>query len=403
MATLRGAVICPDSEVGARFDEAVAEVAGIQIVREMRRYPDVLELMRMVRSSVPHVVFLSIEDLPKALELLEALKSQAPGVQVAALSRTLDPAALLEAMRAGIRECLAMPFDRSELAEAASRIAAAVRDAPVLLDVTEHVYAFLPSKQGVGTSTVAMNVAAALGRRKKGEVLLLDMDLSSGIIGFMLKLTNTHCVVDAAENAHSLDESIWDQIVCKKSGIEVVHSGRLNPDFRIDAHQIRHILDFARRNYKTVCVDISGNLEKYSIEVMHEAKTVFMVVTPEIPSLHLAREKLGFLHRLDLADRVKVLLNRYHRKSLVTPSQIEDLLGVPIAFTFQNDYQGVHAALQDGRAVEPASELGKQFQTLADSILGLKSEESPQAPQKKRIVEFFSILPPRVPAAGGER
>lgn len=403
MTTLRGAVICPDPEVRARFDEAVAEIPGIQIIRELRRYPDTLELMRMVRSSVPHVVFLSIEDLPRALGLLESLKSHAPGVQVAALSRTLDPAALLEAMRAGIRECLAMPFDRGELAEAASRMAAAVRDAPVLMDVTEHVYAFLPSKQGVGTSTVAMNVAVALGRRKQGEVLLLDMDLSSGIIGFMLKLSNTHCVVDAAENAHALDESIWDQIVCRKGGIDIVHSGRLNPDFRIDAPQIRHILDFARRNYKSVCVDISGNLEKYSIEVMHEAKTIFMVVTPEIPSLHLAREKLGFLSRLDLADRVKVMLNRFHRKSLVTPSQIESLLGVPIAFTFQNDYQGVHAALQDGRAVEPASELGKQFQAVADAILGLKNEESSHAPQKKRIVEFFSILPPRVPAAGGER
>ncbi|GIU79958.1 MAG: transcriptional regulator [Bryobacteraceae bacterium] len=401
--TLRGAVICPDPEVAARFDEAVAEIPAIQIIRELRRYPDALELMRMIRSSVPHVVFLSLDDLAKALELLEVLKSQAPGIQVAALSRSLDPAALLEAMRAGIRECLAMPFDRGELAEAASRISSAVRDLPALLEVTEHVYAFLPSKQGVGTSTVAMNTAIALGRRKKGEVLLLDMDLSSGIIGFMLKLSNAHCIVDAAENAHSLDESIWDQIVCKKAGIDIVHTGRLNPDFRIDAQQIRYILDFARRNYKTVCVDISGNLEKYSIEVMHEAKTIFMVVTSEIPSLHLAREKLGFLQRLDLADRVKILLNRHHKKSLVSPSQIEGLLGVPIAFTFQNDYQGVHAALQDGRAVEPNSELGRQFQVLADSILGLKEEDAGPAPQKKRVAEFFSILPPRVPATGGGR
>jgi pilus assembly protein CpaE len=402
--TLRGAVICPDPEVAARFDEVAAEIPAIQIIRELRRYPDSMEMMRMVRSSVPHVIFLSLESLPKALQLLEVLKEQAPGVQVAALSRALDPAALLEAMRAGIRECLAMPFDRGDLAEAASRILAVVRDAPLLMEVTEHVYAFLPSKQGVGTSTVAMNTAIALGRRKKGEVLLLDMDLSSGIIGFMLKLANTHCVVDAAENAHALDESIWDQIVCKKGGIDIIHSGRLNPDFRIEAQQIRYILDFARRNYKTVCVDISGNLEKYSIEVMHEAKTIFMVVTPEIPSLHLAREKLAFLQRLDLADRVKVLLNRHHKKTLVTPSQIEGLLGVPIAFTFQNDYQGVHAALQDGRAVEPASELGKQFQTLADAILGLKNQEDAgQAPQKKRVAEFFSILPQRMPAAGGER
>lgn len=400
---LRGAVICPDAEVSARFDEVAAEVSGLQVIREIRRYPDELELMRMVRSSVPHVVFLSIEDLAKALETLAVLRAQAPGVQVAALSRALDPGALLEVMRAGIRECLAMPFEARELGEAAARIAATVRDVPVLVDATEHVYCFLPSKQGVGTSTVAMNVAVALGRRKQGEVLLLDMDLSSGIVGFMLKLTNTHCVVDAAENAHTLDESLWGQIVCQKAGIEIVHSGRLNPDFRIDAEQIRRILDFARRNYRTVCVDVSGNLEKYSIEVMHEAKNVFMVVTPEIPSLHLAREKLALLHRLDLSDRVRVLLNRYHRRSLVTPAQIESLLGVPIAFTFQNDYQGVHAALQDGRAVEPASELGKQFQALADAILEIKSEEAPQGQQKKRIVEFFSILPQRAPAVGGER
>lgn len=400
---LRGAVICPDTEVSARFDEVAAEVSGLQVIREIRRYPDELELMRMVRSSVPHVVFLSIEDLAKALETLAVLRAQAPGVQVAALSRALDPGALLEVMRAGIRECLAMPFEARELGEAAARIAATVRDVPVLVDATEHVYCFLPSKQGVGTSTVAMNVAVALGRRKQGEVLLLDMDLSSGIVGFMLKLSNTHCVVDAAENAHTLDESLWGQIVCQKAGIEIVHSGRLNPDFRIDAEQIRRILDFARRNYRTVCVDVSGNLEKYSIEVMHEAKNVFMVVTPEIPSLHLAREKLALLHRLDLSDRVRVLLNRYHRRSLVTPAQIESLLGVPIAFTFQNDYQGVHAALQDGRAVEPASELGKQFQALADAILEIKSEEAPQGQQKKRIVEFFSILPQRAPAVGGER
>lgn len=400
---LRGAVICPDAEVSARFDEVAAEVSGLQIIREIRRYPDSLELMRMVRSSVPHVVFLSIEDLAKALETLAVLRAQAPGVQVAALSRALDPGALLEVMRAGIRECLAMPFEGRELGEAAARIAAAVRDVPVLVDATEHVYCFLPSKQGVGTSTVAMNVAVALGRRKQGEVLLLDMDLSSGIVGFMLKLSNTHCVVDAAENAHTLDESLWGQIVCQKAGIDIVHSGRLNPDFRIDAEQIRRILDFARRNYRTVCVDVSGNLEKYSIEVMHESKNVFMVVTPEIPSLHLAREKLALLHRLDLSDRVRVLLNRYHRRSLVTPAQIESLLGVPIAFTFQNDYQGVHAALQDGRAVEPASELGKQFQALADAVLEIKSEEAPQAQQKRRIVEFFSILPQRAPAVGGER
>ena len=96
-------------------------------------------------------------------------------------------------------------------------------------------------------------------------------------------------------------------------------------------------------------MDLSGNLERYSLEIMQEAKRIFLVVTPEIPSLHLAREKLNFLTHLDLGDRVSVLLNRSHKRSVVSPAQIENLLGAPVMMNFANDYQGVHKALQAGK------------------------------------------------------
>ncbi len=51
---------------------------------------------------------------------------------------------------------------------------------------------------------------------------------------------------------------------------------------------------------------MSGNLERYSLEIMHESKRIFLVCTPEIPSLHLAREKYLYLKQLDLGDRVGV-------------------------------------------------------------------------------------------------
>ncbi|MGC4052269.1 MAG: hypothetical protein QM757_23295 [Paludibaculum sp.] len=55
------------------------------------------------------------------------------------------------------------------------------------------------------------------------------------------------------------------------------------------------------------------------------------------------------------------MLNRGHKRSVVSPAQIEDLLGVPVMMNFSNDYQGVHRALQSGRAVDQTTELGKQF------------------------------------------
>jgi Flp pilus assembly CpaE family ATPase len=398
---LRGLVICPDSQLAELLDQALSGAKGVSIVRDFDRYPSELEFMRSVRANAPQALFLSTEVVEKALELITLVDREAAGLQVVAISRQTDPNLLLEMMRAGVREFLAPPFAPDVVNDMVGRLSAAVAARPVTLEATDQLYAFLPSKQGVGNSTVALNFAAALARQPQSSNLLIDMDLSSGIIGFLLKLNNTHSVVEAAENAHALDESLWPQLVTRACGMDVMHSGRLNPDFRMDTGQLRSLLEFARRHYKTICVDLSGNLERYSIDIMLESRKIFMVVTPEIPSLHLAREKLGFLNRLDLAGKVSVLLNRAHKRSVVTPAQIQDLLGVPVQYSLSNDYQGIHRSLQAGRPVEKETELGKQFTALAASVQKVKPQ--PDAEPKRRLVEYFSILPGRVPAVGAEK
>ncbi len=177
--------------------------------------------------------------------------------------------------------------------------------------------------------------------------------------------------------------------------LDVLHAGKLNPNFRVDSVQIRQILDFARRNYQAICIDLSGNLEKYSTEIMHEAKRVFLVCTPEITSLHLAREKLQYLQSLELGSRVSLLVNRAQKRSLINAPQIEQLLRMSVHQTFPNDYNGVQRALQDGKAVDPASDLGKQFEILARTMLAAKKPTDDAKEPKKKLAEYFSILPGR--------
>jgi pilus assembly protein CpaE len=348
--------------------------------------------MRLVRAHAPQVIFLSIESVPKALEVVETIEREAQGVQIIGFHRAYDPTVLLDVMRAGLREFIALPFDQQPLYESLNRVEEQALKRPATLGSTDNLFAFLPSKAGVGTSTIALNAALAMARHEANSVLMMDMDLASGIIGFMLKMGNVHSMTDAAENAHILDDTNWRQIVSKVGKMDVLPSGHLNPDFRIEGTQVRHIVDFARRHYKAICIDLSGNLERYSLEIMHEAKRIFLVCTPELPSLHLAREKLRYLANADLADRVSILLNRAQKRSLITPQQLESLLGVPVTMQFPNDYQGVHRALQLGRAVESNSDLGEQFTTLASMMLERKAPvETP--PKGKSLMGYFSVLP----------
>lgn len=396
---LRGLIICPDSELASSLHEVLEQTRQVEVARDIDRYPESLELLRVLRAHSPDVLLVSTEDVSKALAIVLAAEEHMPGLPIIAVSNEADAHVLIQFVRAGVKEFLNTPWQVPAVFESIARIEETVAKRPAVQVEMGNVYTFLPSKPGVGNTTVAVNAAVAMARHGGAQkrTLLLDMDLSSGIVGFLLKITNLHSVLEAAENSHQLDSGLWDRIITRRDGLDVLHSGRLNPDYRINSSQVHTLMEFARRHYSSVCVDVSGNLERYSLEMMQESKQIFLVVTPEIPSLHLAREKLTFLQHLELADRVTVLLNRNHRRAVIGTAQIEGLLGIPVYMAFPNDYQGVHRALQAGRAVEPESDLGKQFTTFASRVLGQKADKAAKSKSdpKRRLAEYFSLLPGR--------
>ncbi|HTB12956.1 MAG TPA: AAA family ATPase, partial [Bryobacteraceae bacterium] len=239
---------------------------------------------------------------------------------------------------------------------------------------------------GVGTSTLALNVSAALARRPNTRVLLSDFDLNSGMVRFLLNLRNEYSVIDAVEHSLRIDEHLWPQMITSIGQMDVLHAGRVNPNLRIEGTQIRNLVEFMRRNYDALCFDLSGNLEKYSMELMQESKRVMLVVTPEIPSLHLAREKLHFLRGFDLESRVSVVLNRCHKKPLFTKEQVEELLGLPVVQSFPNDYVGVNKAMTAGRWMEPDTDMGQMVSEFAKSLIDKKTA----AKEPKKFLEFLS-------------
>ena len=221
--------------------------------------------------------------------------------------------------------------------------------------------AFLPAKPGVGASTIALNTSIMLSKLPDTRTLLADFDLSCGMIAFLLQTESPYSVTSAVENAHQMDEDIWQKLVSSFGAMDILPAGHMEPGYRVDAGQIHALLEFARRNYEAICVDLSGLMEKFSIEILNEAREIFLVCTPEVPSLHLAREKLRVLRGLNLESRVRVVLNRVHHRALIPVSEVEKLLQLPVYLTLPNDYLGVHEAVTSGRHVDTASELGKGF------------------------------------------
>src|SRR6185369_2706106 len=385
---LRTIIIGPDAKQAQQLERAVSALANeVNVCRVLTSYPDENELVRNLRAHAPEVVFISFEHGESAAAVIARTLQEAEGVQFVAFHKVCDAMTLREIMRSGVRELVAEPFELSALVESLRNVKTLIEQKPPVYGSKGRIYSFLPAKAGSGATTLALNLSGAIPRREKTRVLLSDLDLSSGILRFLLKIRNEHAIMEAVEHLQELDENLWHQLVTTIGKLDVMPSGPMNPNVRVDPAQIHDLDQFWLRNYDVVCVDLSGNLERYSLEIIRDSQQVFLVCTAEVPSLHLTREKLAFLKTLDLDNRVSVVLNRVSKQSLLTPQQVQDVLGVPVMHSFVNDYLAVNRATTSGDFVDPKSKLGKQFEDLAASLMNRGVAE---AGSKNKFLEFLS-------------
>lgn len=391
---LRAVIVAPDRMLREGIEKRIAESGQVVLVRSFDHYLRAEELEGIYRAHSPHLIFFDLATLPEKVALAAQTGKLFPGTQAVALHHDADPGLLLRLMQAGIRELLVPPFAEEPYRAALDRLTNLVREAPPQRVTTDLIFGFLPAKAGCGCSTLAMNAAYALTRSVAGKVLLADFDLNCGLSRFLMKLTSPFSVRDALERAGDLDDSFWSDMVCRAGELDVLASGGIQRSFHFSEGSVRKLVEFAARRYKSVCFDLSGALESYSLELLPECRRILLVVQPDLPAVYLAREKVHFLRSIDLEDRVSVVLNRWHRDACLTIADIESALGLPVEHTIADAPSAVYKAMLNAAPVETASDLGRELAGLALRLAETRPEKQDPTP-KRRMVEYFSVLPAR--------
>ena len=224
--------------------------------------------------------------------------------------------------------------------------------------------------------------------------MLMDFDFNLGVIGFLLGLPAGQAVFDAASDALDPDEKRWSRRVATVAGMDVLPSGGLNPGMRIEMAHLRHLLDFAHRAYSSVCVDMSGNLETFSVEILRESQRIVLVTSLDPAAAHLAVKKLRLLGRLDLAERVLVVATRTTEWDWLPVSDLEKQLGREVDLVAPYDRAAVRAAVEARAPVDPRSSIGKRCTEIARL---LAKPHRPRRPStlKRAFLEIFSLSPSR--------
>ncbi len=326
-----------------------------------------------------------------ALILLDVMLPKLDGYQVAAKIRAEEseshvPIIMLTAeaeveqkirgLRAGADDYLVKPFHPAELLARIKSLLArfAPRDLLVGRPPLGRVLAFYGAKGGVGTTTIAINVAIALQRELGRRVCLVDANLQFGDHRVFMDLgLDRKSIVDAV-SAPSIDADLL-------RGIVVEHESKIDlllappsPETAelVTKEHLGTIIDVLRGMYDYVVVDVDKRLDDLNLGVFDAAEHLYVVLTADLSCLKNVRLVLETLGHIGYeGDRIKLILNRANAFTGINAKTAEGALKRPIDLQVLNEYRGAISALNSGAPVmltKSDSPLGRSFHDVARAI-----------------------------------
>ena len=363
-----------DPEGSKTIERMALESGEVCIYRTINAFPSAYEMTRLMNTFRPDLVFVELDRLEGALVVAGATRQLSPQTAVIGYVGDAAEADLKKAFQAGVLEVLPSPLTVEGLLHATEEAMLKARP-----DVQDNLLAFLPAKAGSGTSTVAVHTAGFLTKGSSRKVLVVDADLHSGLISILLKVDAQYSLLNALENAALLDDSLWNLIVARAHDLDLLLTLRPYRPAMVSWGQYHQLLQFACGRYDSVVADLPEVVNDATVEIVRRAKHVFIVTTPELPALVLARERCAILRSRGISpDRIKIVVNRW-KSNEIQSSEVERFVEAPVAMVFQNDYQSVRRAIQEGRLIRGKSELGRAFTAFAQRLMAADQLKPPRA------------------------
>jgi pilus assembly protein CpaE len=351
----------------------VAIVSSDPRIEELLK-PSGLTTTRFARESwspaslgdAPAALMLDVRGLPQLPASLTLFRRDYSSTPVVLITSSLDGQLMLEAMRAGVSECVPEPLTSQALDAALRRV---IKDAGA---TASQVFAFVGAKGGVGTTTLAVNTAATLGRGHKGEVLLVDLHPSHGDAAVFVGAEPRFSVIDALENSHRLDEALFRSLVeATKAGVDLLASSDRVLHASMDSARTRALLEFVTRRYRYVVLDVPRS-DVSVLDALETVTSLVVVGNQEIGALkNASRMMQTFGHRYGSA-RIRFVVNRFDGQADIGQTEIEKVVGSS-AYLLPSDYRVAVEALNAGRpvALDKDQRLSRAFRSFASELAGI--------------------------------
>lgn len=324
----------------------------------------------------PHIVVLNLDlEGIDGLRVTEILTKECPHVQTIIISIKSSPEYFRDAMKSGAKDYLIQPFSNSDLEEAIHNVFNKwLKDKVDLFteDTNAKIISFFSTKGGVGKTTLAVNLAAALADRGK-RTLIIDESLQFGDVAITLDLHPRNTISDIIQRNEFTPDYIEKRATKHSSGLEVLVAPKEPASAEaITPKHLQQILDITKPLYRFVVIDMPATITDKELTILDKTGLLFLVVTPEITSLKNTKILLKTLQEISYdLSKVKIILNKDMPDVGIDKSSLEAGLGIPVYASIPMDSVLVQLSLNKGEAFtlkSPSSPISKSILSIADKL-----------------------------------
>jgi pilus assembly protein CpaE len=310
--------------------------------------------------------------------------SRASGVSVLLVARDPTSEDFRKALRAGARDMLPVPVDKSDLFSALDAAIEVSRAKRITLDqLTAHAVdpdeipkakriVVFSTKGGTGKTFVATNLAVGLAAAGS-RVALVDLDLQFGDVAIALGMTPDRTLFDLVQTYTQFDLPLMRDFMLKHpSGLHVLPAP-LYPDQadQITTSDIESLLSAIETGYDYVVVDTPPFFEDRILVALDWADYVLLIGSLDLPSVK--NMKISFT-TMDLMaypeEKLRIVINRADTKVGLDIGEVEKTLGRKVELAISSSID-VPRALNAGEALvltKPGSKVSKELAKLVQAF-----------------------------------
>jgi len=335
-------------------------------------------------AATPNLIL--IEALDKGAELFARLGELAevcdPSTKVIIVGRVNDIGLYRELMTQGVSDYIVRPNSPLQIIKSIAELYVDPSAPPIGKTI-----AFVGARGGVGSSTIAHNVAWSAAEEFESDTVILDLDLPFGTVSLDFEQDPTSGLVEALSSPERLDDVLLDRLLQKHTDRLSLFTAPnlLDRDYDLDDQAFETVIDIVRGSAPTIVIDVPHVWTGWSKRLLQTADEIVITAAPDLSSFRNTKAMVDVISSARPNDASPTLvLNQFDPKvSSVQSEQFVEHVGITPAIIIGWEPQLFHAAATNAAPILEVGEKTKTAQALRELAARVLGREETIAKKSK--------------------